>query len=103
MAITHLFFNQNSQHGNMLRSTMAQLEGGLIQLNEVLGAMNLMLTGDGSLTTHFPYMTAKFGFTDDATSQAAWQELTALAAKLNVDTSVTNVHAQLIQGFNKFR
>ena len=103
MAVTHLFFNQTSQYGNQLRSALSQLEQGRDQLNDVLTAMATMINGDGSSSTHFPYMTAKFGFTDDTTARAAWLEITALLAKLNTDASVTNLNTALNQAFNEFR
>ena len=62
-----------------------------------------MIDGDGSQAGHFTYATAKFGFSSDAVTKAAYEELQSLASKLNANSSVTNVNAALVQSFNKFR
>lgn len=103
MAIAHINFNQGTQHGLLLKNGLQKLEDSLGELNEIKGTMQLMIDGDGSLAAHFTYMTGKFGFTDDAGAKAAWDELNSLLFKLNTDSSVDNVHAALVQAFNKFR
>jgi aspartokinase-like uncharacterized kinase len=103
MAVNHITFNQSNQHGSMLHFAVDNLEKGLEGLNDVIAVMVLMIDGDGSQASQFTYMTSKFGFSDDAASKAAFDELNSLASKLNVNTSVTNVNAALLQAFNKLR
>ena len=103
MAVLHLSFNRSLAHGSMLGNALNQFENGYDRLNEQLSAMALMIDGDGSSPTHFPYFTQKYGFEDDVHSQAAWNELNSLMAKLNTDASVTSVKSALEQAFAKFR
>lgn len=99
----HISFNPNSTYGILLRTAMGSLETGLVKANEVLGTMTEMLDGDGSSDTHYTYITSKFGFTDNAVAHAGYAELSALVGKLNTDGSITNMHAALIQAFNRFK
>jgi hypothetical protein len=65
--------------------------------------MALMLNGDGTNATHFPYITTKFGFATDADAKAAWDELNSVLFKLTTDASVSSVNAAILQLFNKLR
>jgi hypothetical protein len=103
MALTHLAFNDQLSHGRLLRQALLQLESGLEALNDIIAVMAVMLDGDGSSTTHFPYITSHFGFSTDANAKLAYEELNSLAGKLNTDASTTNVHAAMLQAFSKFR
>lgn len=103
MAVGHIQFNDGTQHGALLRAGLSKLEQALDELNEIKGTMQLMIDGDGTSSTHFPYMQEKFGFLDDAGAKAGWDELNSMLAKLNTDGQVSFVNAALIQAFNKFR
>jgi hypothetical protein len=103
MPVQHIGFDKTSQHGNRLFSHLNRLEIGLEGLNDELATMSLMIDGDGTSDTHFTYMTSKYGFTDNATAKAAFEEMSSFLAKLNTDNSVTNVSSALLQAFNKFR
>ncbi len=103
MAVAHINFNHNTQHGQLLHSAITRLEDSFDDLNEIKGAMALMIDGDGSQAAHFAYMTVKFGFDTDALAKAAYDELASLLGKLNTNASVTDVNAALLQAFNKFR
>lgn len=103
MAVSHITYNQGTQHGALLKTALAQLESGLDRGNEILATMARMIDGDGSQAAHFAYMQAKFGFTDDAGAKAAYEELASLLSKLNTNGSVTDVNAALMQAFAKFR
>lgn len=103
MAVSHLSFNDQLTHGRLLRASLNKLEEGLEELNDTLATMTLMIDGDGSQAAHFTYATTKFGFSSDANTKAAYDELNSLAAKLTTDASVSNVNAALLQAFNKFR
>lgn len=103
MAVTHIAFNQSTQHGLLLRRAVADLELGLEALNDVLAVMVTMIDGDGSQASHFTYATSKFGFESDAGAKSAFDELNSLAFKLNTNSSVSDTNAALLQAFNKFR
>ena len=103
MAVAHIYFNDQSQYGRLIRRALQMTEDGLDNLNDVLGVMGFMIDGDGSLAAHFSYATTKFGFGSDADTKAAYEELQSLAFKLNTNSSVTDVNAALLQAFNKFR
>lgn len=102
MAIGHLEYNRGTRHGNDLDLLLRSLETGLDGLVDLLAILAQMIDGDGSQAAHFTYVTEKFGFPDDATAKAAWDELNSLASKLTTDGSVSNVNAALLQAFHKF-
>lgn len=103
MAVNHISFNDQTQHGRVLRRGLQQLEEAIENLNDVLATTATMIDGDGSQAAHFAYATAKFGFDNDAATKAAWDELNSLMFKLNTNDSVSSVNAALLQAFNKFR
>jgi tetrahydromethanopterin S-methyltransferase subunit H len=103
MAITHFQYTPTSQHGSILKSCLSGLETGVTSGNQCLGVMATMIDGDGSNASQFTEVTNKFGFPDNATSKAAWDELNSMMAKINTNADVTNVNAALTQAFNKFR
>lgn len=103
MAVGHISYNTGTQHGAMLRNGLTLLEDGLDRLNDLKATMQLMIDGDGSDALHFAYMQEKFGFADNASAKAAWDELNSLLAKLNTDAQVSSVNAALLQAFAKFR
>lgn len=102
MAVSHITFNDQLQHGRQLRSSLNKLEEGLIELNDILAILARMIDGNGSDASHFIYMVAKLGFPDNDTAKAAYDELQSLAFKLNTDSSVADVNAALRQAFSKF-
>ncbi len=103
MAVSHITFNDQTNHGRMLRAALNKGQGFLEDGNDLLGTMVMMIDGDGSDSSQFTYMTTKFGFPDNATAKAAWDELNSCYGKLNTDSSVTFLHAALVQVFSKFR
>lgn len=103
MAVSHITYNHSTPHGSQLANHLLQLEGGLEGLNDDLATMARMIDGDGSQASHFTYMTGKYGFESDAVAKAAYEELQSAAAKLNTNSSVTDVNAALLQAFAKFR
>lgn len=103
MAMTHIQFDDQKQHGRYLRRSLQMLEEGREQLIKTKDVMQTMINGDGSSSTHFPEVTSRFGFTDDATAKAAWDEINSALSKLTTDASVTSVQAALLQLFSKLR
>lgn len=103
MAVSHISYQQNTQHGAKLAGALVRLEDAFGDLNEIKNTMALMIDGDGSSATHFAYMQDKFGFVDNAGAKAAYEELASVLSKLNTNSSVTDVNAAILQVFNKFR
>jgi hypothetical protein len=87
----------------LIRQALSQLEEGRDALNDTISVMQTMIDGDGSQASQFTYVTGKYGFPDDATSMAAWNELNSLAFKLNTNASITDMMNALLQAFSKFR
>jgi len=103
MAVSHIYFNEQSQYGRLIRRALNLIEDGLDNLNDTIGVITVMIDGDGSQADHFTYATTKFGFGSDADTKAAYEELQSLAFKLNTNASITDMNAALLQAFNKFR
>lgn len=103
MAVQHIQFNDQLPHGRMLRRALDQLEEAIAKLEDLISTVTLMIDGDGSQASHFTYVTSKFGFADNATAKAAWDELNSLMFKLTTNSSITDMYAALNQAFNKFR
>lgn len=104
MAVAHLNFISSTTHGRLLRESLDSFERGLDGLNDVVGAMQLMIDGDGSSASHFLTLAARFGFENTgADAKAAWEELNSLLFKLNTDAQVSEVSAAIRQVLNKFR
>jgi len=103
MAIQNLHFNDQISHGRMLRRGLQMLEEGRDGLIDLVATMTLMIDGDGSDAAHFGEVTTRFGFTSNAMSKAAWDELNSMLSKVNGNGSVSNVLAAMDQAFSKFR
>ena len=103
MAANHILFNDQSSYGGLLRRGLQSLESGLDFLEDVKGAMQMMIDGDGSAAAHFGEVRDRFGFTSDAKAKEAWEELNSLIFKLTTNNSVTDVGNAIVQAFNKFR
>src|SRR4051812_2928911 len=103
MAFSHIQFNDQLPHGTKLRRGLSNLEEGLDGLNKIRDTMTLMIDGDGSNSTQFAEATTRFGFPDNASAKAAWDELNSLLGKLNSDADQTSVHTAMTQAFSKLR
>ena len=103
MAFAKLYFNPNSQYGGQLRGGLNQLESGLRIVIDMRDALTLMIDGDGSSSTQFSEATSRFGFADNATAKAAWDEMNSYLGKEMTDGSVTFVNAAREQLFDKLR
>lgn len=103
MAISYLHFDDQKQHGRMLRRGLQMLEESRDLLVDTLATMTRMVDGDGSDAAHFAEVVTRFGFTSNANAKAAWDELNSVLAKITTDGSVSNTHAALEQAFAKFR
>jgi hypothetical protein len=103
MAMLHIQFNDQLQHGRYLRRGLQMMEEGRETLIKAKDVMATMMNGDGTLAAHFTEVTSRFGFTDDTTSKAAWDELNSALSKFTTDAQVTSVQSALLQLFSKLR
>lgn len=102
MAVTHYSFNDQLEHGRKLRRVLQQMEESHKGLPDLLDIMATMIDGDGSAEAQFAYLTSHFGFPDNATARAAWNDLQALQAKFASNAAVTNVRAALLLAYARF-
>lgn len=103
MAFAHLHFNDQTQYGRSLRRMLNMSEESDDLMKDVRDVMIQMRDGDGSQSTHYAEVTARFGFVDDAASKAAFDELDSAFSKTSGDGSVSNVRAARDQLFARMR
>ena len=103
MAFNHCFFNDALPHGRMLRRMLNQSEDADDEFTDVRDVMIQMRDGDGSQDSHYTEVTARFGFTSDARSRAAFEELDSAYSKTSGNGSVSNVRAARDQLYAKLR
>jgi hypothetical protein len=103
MAVGHYQFNDQLQHGRILRRVLNGAESFLDEGQDLLTAGAQMIDGDGSQDAHFTYFTTKFGFPDNATARNAWNEFQSVMSKITGNGSVTDTNAAIVQALAKFR
>ncbi len=103
MAFSHIAFNQQLEYGGKLRSSLATVEDGRTRLIQIRDTMTFMIDGDGSNSTQFGEVATRFGFVDNASAKAAWDELNSYLGKVTTDASVSSVDAAFKQLMNKLR
>jgi hypothetical protein len=99
MAVGHIPYQQNTQHGSLKRQALNDLERGLEGLVDLIAVMDQMKDSG----TVGEYLREKFGYADVDAATAAYNELASLHFKLTTNGSVSDVNAALLQAFNKFR
>lgn len=116
MPFNHIYFNQGSQFGAMLRDLLRTLERGDDLFSDVRDVMIQMLDGDGSADAHYTEIAKRFGFGDyDITvggapsalalskAHSAFDELDSAYSKTSGNGSVSSVRAARDQLFAKLR
>jgi hypothetical protein len=103
MAFLHLHFNDQTQYGRSLRRMLSMAEESDDLMRDVRQMMVFMRDGDGSQDAHYAEVTARFGFINDASARAAFEELDSAYSKTSGDGSVSNVRAARDQLFDKLR
>lgn len=103
MAYAHIFFQNNTQYGRLLRQMLNANETADDQLQDVRDVMVQMRDGDGSQDVHYARIQEKFGFDTDATARAAFEEIDSAFSKTSGNGSVSNVRAARDQLFAKLR
>lgn len=98
MAVGHVTFSRNTAHGFILGKAFEDLQNALNGLAAIRSVMVQMADG-----TDYAYAVTKFGFPDEMTAEAAFNELDSLYAKLTTDAQVTNVKAAIDQALARFR
>ena len=103
MAANHIYFNESTQYGRLLRRMLNVNEDADDSIADVRDVMIQMRDGDGSQDAHYAEVTSRFGFTSDAKARAAFEELDSAYSKTSGNGSVSNVRAARDQLFAKLR
>lgn len=103
MAFAHIHFNDQTQYGRQLRRMLQMSEEADDLMKDVRDCMLQMRDGDGSDPTHYAEVTSRYGFTNDAASKAAFDEIDSAYSKTSGDGSVLFVRAARDQLFAKLR
>lgn len=103
MANNHIYFNQQTQFGQLLRRLLSAMEQGDDLMTDVRDCMIQMRDGDGTQDAHYVTITARFGFDSDAKARAAFEELDSAYSKTSGNVSVSNVRAARDQFMAKLR
>ena len=90
MAFSYIHFDSGLQHGGMLRGALTRLENGRDDLLAVREVMIQMRDGDGSQAAHYTQVTIRFGFPNDATAKAAFEEIDSCCFSLNSAEAAMN-------------
>lgn len=101
--MAHIYFNDTTKYGAMLRRMLAMMEQGDDQFTDVRGVMIQMLTGDGSQDAHYDVIATRFGFQSTADAHAAFSELDSAYSKTSGNGAVTDVRAARDQVVNRLR
>lgn len=103
MAFPHIYFNDGTKYGGLLRRAVNLNEEADAQFAIVRDVMIQMRDGDGSLATHYAEVTQKFGFASDTKAKAAFDEIDSAFSKTSGNASVSNVRAARDQMIAKLR
>lgn len=99
----HIYFNDQTSYGRMLRNVLRQMEVADDLFADVRDVMIQMRDNDGSQDTDYATITARFGFETDAKARAAFEELDSAYSKTSSNGSVSNVRAARDQFFARLR
>ena len=105
MAFAHLYFNDQLQHGRMLRRTLQMMEQADDLLADVRDVMVQMRDGADNPADHTNYteVASRFGFASNTKAREAFLELDSAYSKTSGNGVVTNVRAARDQLFAKLR
>jgi hypothetical protein len=101
--LAHHNFNDQTQHGRLLRGWLNGVETVIDQGPDVLAVMDAMLTGANTLEASFGTVVTRFGFADNANAKAAYDEIQSANSKTSGDGSVAEVNAAFRQIVAKLR
>lgn len=100
MAIGHIQINPNLPHAARLIGALRAIKQGLDDANDAHKTLEQMRdSGPGNPFTQ--YAVDKYGFADTDGAMAAFNEVSALLAKLNTNASVTDVNGAILQAVRK--
>ena len=103
MAFNHIHFDDTTQYGRILRTTIRTNETADELMSEIVSLFQSMLDGDGSQDSHYTEVTVRFAFPDNATAHRAFNELASAYAKTSGNGAVTNTRAARDQLFAYLR
>jgi hypothetical protein len=101
--MAHHNFNDQTQHGRLLRRYLNGIETVIDEGPDVLAVLDQMLTGSAASEASFSVITLRFGFADNANAKLAYDEISSANAKTSGDSEVTSVNAALRQIIAKLR
>lgn len=103
MASNYYLYNPTgSTHGKFLQRVVSSMADADHWFKELMNLLAQMLEGDGSQDAHFATITTRFGFPDNATARAAYNELLSSYGKISGDGSVSSVRAARDQMVARF-
>jgi hypothetical protein len=101
--MAHHNFNDQTQHGRLLRRYLNGIETVIDEGPDVLAVLDQMLTGSAASEASFGTITTRFGFADNANAKSAYDEISSANAKTSGDSEVTSVNSALRQIIAKLR
>lgn len=103
MAFSHQYFNDQLPAGRVYRQWFNAVDE-MLEIGSALNALiPTMIDGDGSNISMFNEVTARFGFPDNTTAKASWEEFQSAYSKVSGDGSVSSVNTALKQFLAKTR
>lgn len=101
--MAHYHFNAGTQYGQRLRAMLNVCEAADDQMTDTRDLMIQMRSGDGSQTSHYDEIAARFGFDSSANARSAFEELDSAYSKISGNGQVTDVRAARDQLFSRLR
>lgn len=99
------FYNYSpttSTHGKFLQRVVSSVSDDDRWFKDLMAMMVQMLDGDGSQDSHYATIVTRFGFPDNGTAHAAYNELQSCYSKISGDGSVSSVRAARDQFVARF-
>lgn len=97
MAATNIPFDRSNQFGQEIKALLNAYRKANQDGPNILGAMAVMIDGDGSDVSHFAEMVTLGIYENTTDAKASYDELASVNGKLTTDGSVTNVDAAIKQ------
>ncbi len=105
MAFSHIYFNDQTSYGRMLRRMLNLMEESDDLMADVRDVMIQMRDGADNPEDHTNYaeVTTRFGFSSNTQARAAFLELDSAYSKTSGNNSVSDVRAARDQLYAKLR
>lgn len=105
MAFNHIYFNDQTTYGRLLRRALQKSEEADDELKDVRDVMVQMRDGADNPgdPTNYAEITNRFGFVSNAKAREAFLEIDSAFQKTSGDGAVSGVRSARDQLFNKLR